>query len=338
MKPLLQRAGLPVLCLLAILAPTAAPAFDLAQANVQSFIDEMQREHGFEAQALRGLLARAEPKPQILELMDRPAERTLAWWEYRQRFVTEDRIANGARVWEEHQSVLELVASQTGVPEAYLVAITGVETFYGRITGNYRVLDSLATLAFDYPPRAEFFRKELAQFLLMTREEQVDPAEPKGSYAGAMGIAQFMPSSFRNYAVDADGDGHRDLWAYGPDVFASIANYFTRHGWREGEPVLTEASNKDSPDDPARARASLDETVADLRNRGYEFTTPLKTGAPAMAVPAPLEDGMSWRVGFGNFYVITRYNRSLMYAMAVHDLAEAITARRKGLAVAEMTP
>jgi membrane-bound lytic murein transglycosylase B len=197
------------------------------------------------------------------------------------------------------------------------------------------VLDALATLAFDYPRRAEYFQNELEQYLLMTREERLNPRQPKGSYAGAMGIAQFMPSSFRRYAVDGSGDGRRDLWQYGPDVFASVANYFVENGWHAGEPVLADAANDAPPDDPAKATAKLSDTVESLRNRGYRFDTALPASAPAMPVPAVLEDRTDWRIGFQNFYVITRYNRSLLYAMAVNDLAEAIAAR---YAAASATP
>jgi len=333
MKTLLQRAGILALTAIAA-APAAAQGLDTGRDSVRGFVREMQQKHGFEAGALTTLLGEVEPQTRVLELMERPAERTLAWWEYRQRFLTEDRIANGVRTWQENREALERVSARTGVPAEYLVAITGVETSYGRITGNYRILDSLATLAFDYPPRADFFRAELMQFLVMTREEELDPRTPRGSYAGAMGIAQFMPSSFRAYAVDGDGDGRRDLWTYGPDVFASIANYFTEHGWRRGEPVLSEASHPQPPDDPGAARAVLDETIGALRGRGYQFDSPLPVGAKAMLVPAVLEDGVAWRIGYQNFYVITRYNRSLLYAMAVHDLATAVAERYRAATVA----
>jgi membrane-bound lytic murein transglycosylase B len=287
----------------------------------------MVEQHGFDAAALAALLREAQPQPRILELIAKPAERTLAWWEYRPRFLTEDRIEGGVKVWQAHAGELQRIAEKSGVPAEYLVAITGVETFYGRIMGRNRVLDALTTLGFDYPPRGDFFRRELEQFLLLAREDGVDPRTPLGSYAGAMGIAQFMPSSVRAYAVDDGMDGRRDLFAYGPDVFASIANYFTVHGWRTGQPVLADATNAAANDDPATAKLALEDTVAGLRGRGYQFGTSLPDDAPAMLIPAVLESGPTWRVGFQNFYVITRYNRSFMYAMAVHELAQAIAAR-----------
>jgi membrane-bound lytic murein transglycosylase B len=318
--------------LLALLAisparPAAEPGLDVAREDVQGFVAAMVQQHGFEATALTALLAEAQPQPRILELIAKPAERTLAWWEYRPRFLTEDRINGGVKVWQTHAAELTRISGRSGVPPEYLVAITGVETFYGRIMGRNRVLDALTTLGFDYPPRGEFFRRELAQFLLLTREDGVDPRTPLGSYAGAMGIAQFMPSSVRAFAVDDGNDGHRDLFEYGPDVFASVANYFTVHGWRAGEPVLAEAINAAATDDPVTAKLALGDTVTSLRSRGYQFETTLSGDTPVMLIPAVLEGGLSWRVGFQNFYVITRYNRSFMYAMAVHELAQAIAER-----------
>jgi membrane-bound lytic murein transglycosylase B len=312
---------------------TAAPAqqqpgtLDVARPEVQAFVAQMHKEHGFDPQETVWILRDAVPQARIVETMQRPAEGTMAWWEYRDRFLTSERIDGGVRIWREHREDLERIAKESGVAPQYLVAITGVETFYGRITGNYRVLDALATLAFDYPRRADYFKRELTQFLLLAREEKVDPRSLKGSYAGAMGIAQFMPSSYRAYAADGTGDGTRNLWSWNPDVFASIANYFTQHGWRSGEPVLAEARHDAPPDDPARAESSLTQTVASLRARGYRFDTDLPDTAKAMLVPAAQRDGTTWRIGFQNFYTITRYNRSFLYAMAVSDLADAIEQR-----------
>ncbi len=321
-----------ILSLIAALVPAAAthaaqpqPAtLDVARPEVQAFVAKMQKEHGFEPQETVWILRDAVPQPRIVETMQRPAESTMAWWEYRDRFITRERIEGGVRIWREHREDLERIAKESGVAPQYLVAITGVETSYGRNTGNHRVLDALATLAFDFPRRADYFQRELAQFLLLAREEKVDPRSLKGSYAGAMGIAQFMPSSYRAYAADGTGDGTRNLWTWNADVFASIANYFREHGWRPGEPVLANATHDASPDDPAKAEATLKDTVASLRARGYRFETDLPGTAKAMLVPAALREGTAWRVGFQNFYTITRYNRSFLYAMAVSDLADAI--------------
>jgi membrane-bound lytic murein transglycosylase B len=335
MKSLPPYARLGALLAICSTPCTYGAVLDVARPEVQKFIAMMHKEHDFDPQDMVWILRDAEPQPRIVEIIERPAEVALQWYEYRARFLTDERIAGGVEVWRQNRDALAAIERETGVPAQYLVAITGVETFYGRQTGGYRVLDALATLAFDFPRRADFFQKELAQFLLMTREERLNPREPKGSYAGAMGIAQFMPSSFRAYAVDGSGDGHRDLWQYGPDVFASIANYFKVHGWRRGEPVLADAANEAPPDDPAAADGKLDETVDGLKARGYRFETTLPGGSPAMLVPAMLESGNSWRVGFQNFYVITRYNRSLLYAMAVNDLADAIARASRAEPVAQ---
>jgi membrane-bound lytic murein transglycosylase B len=229
----------------------------------------------------------------------------------------------------EHRKRLEKARRQTGVAPEYVVAIIGVETFYGRITGRYRVLDALTTLAFDYPPRQEFFRSELAQFIQLTREEAVDPLTAMGSYAGAMGAGQFMPSSYRRYAVDGSDDQQRNLFADWDDIIASVANYFKQHGWVAGGPVLSEAVVK--PDAAITAETSnlqLNETVAGLKAKGVEFDTAKQSdNTPVLLVPAEQETGPAYRVGFKNFEVITRYNRSVRYAMAVHDLAQTIAGR-----------
>lgn len=312
----------------------AAQNLDIRRPEVQRFISGVAERQGMDSAEVGNVLAAAAPQKSIIDLMTRPAERTLAWWEYRQRFLTEERITAGLALWDQQQAVLERISRERGVPPEYLLAITGVETFYGRIMGRHRVLDALATLAFDYPPRSEYFTRELEQYLIVTRDERMDPREPVGSYAGAMGAPQFMPTSLRAYAVDGDGDGRRDLWKSWPDVFASIANYFVEHGWRAGQPVLAEARPPARPDDPAALRLALSDTVASLRERGYRFETTLPDHAEAMPVAAQQKSQLDWRVGFQNFYVITRYNRSSMYAMAVHDLAQALAARRKATVTA----
>jgi membrane-bound lytic murein transglycosylase B len=315
-------------------APAAATSLDGSRDDVRRFAGTMSQRHGFDRDEITALLAEVKVQPRILEAIQRPAERSLLWWEYRQRFLTEERVTGGVRVWQQHAADLARIEAQSGVPAEYLIAITGVETLYGRITGRYRVLDALATLGFDYPPRGEFFRKELEQFLLMTREEKLDPRHPLGSYAGAMGIPQFMPSSFLRYAVDGDGDGHRDLWQEGADVFASVGNYLREHGWVAGQPVLAEALNDRPPDDPATVVLSMNQNVAGLRARGYRFETSLPDSTTVMLIPAQLRDATIWRIGFRNFYAITRYNRSALYAMTVHDLAQAIAARYRQIQAA----
>jgi membrane-bound lytic murein transglycosylase B len=211
-------------CALA-LNPAPASALDQNREDVAAFIGEMQAQYGFEAASLTTLFGQVESRPAIVEAISRPAERVLLWYEYRARFMTDRRVARGRDVAREQAAPLAKAAGASGVPASILLGIVGVETFYGEITGKYRVIDALSTLAFDYPPRSQFFRGELEQFLLMTREESLDPLAPLGSYAGAMGIPQFMPTSVRSFAVDGSGDGRRDLWGDWSDVFASVGNY-----------------------------------------------------------------------------------------------------------------
>lgn len=307
-----------------LLSAVALPAlaFDTKRPEVRSFIDTMTREHGFEKAKLEALLRSAETKQPILDAISKPAERVVPWWEYRERFLTEKRINQGADFWLGHGEKLKQI------PDPQLantvIGILGVETSYGRITGKYKVLDALVTLGFDYPPRGEFFLGELQEFLLLSREEKVDPATVLGSYAGAMGAAQFISSSYRKWAVDGDGDGHRDLWHSWDDVIGSIANYLVQNGWVNGQPVVVEAI-LDNPDmSRFDVKLALNETVQSLRDKGVKFQTELPPDAPAMLVVGQGKDGPLYRVGFNNFYAITRYNRSPMYAMAVHDLGEAI--------------
>src|SRR6202041_4160517 len=227
---------------LAGLSAAPASALDTHRSDVKSFIADMVQQYSFKKRALRKLLAGAQSRPAILEAMDRPAEKAKLWYEYRPIFVSERRIREGTEFWVAHRQDLDRASIKSGVAPEYLAAILGVETFYGRLTGSYRVLDALVTLSFDYPPREKFFRDELEQFLLLTRDAHLDPKTLKGSYAGAMGAPQFMPSNYRRYAVDADADGHIDLWNDWPDVCASVGNYLKEHGWNAGEPVLGEAT------------------------------------------------------------------------------------------------
>jgi membrane-bound lytic murein transglycosylase B len=301
----------------------AASAVDVKRAEVRAFIDETSRDFGFPRAQLEALLAQAETKQPILDAISRPAERVVPWFEYRERFLTEKRILQGTDFWMAHGEALGRIPDPNVA--ASVVGILGVETSFGRITGRYRVIDALATLAFDYPPRSEFFRGELQQFLLLSREESVDPKTALGSYAGAMGAPQFISSSYRNYAIDGDGNGKRDLWNSWDDVIGSVANYLLVYGWRVGEPVVVPATLHS--DDLSRfdtSKLELNETVASLRDKGVRFQTTLPATAPALLVVAQGKDGPVYRVGFHNFYVLTRYNRSPMYAMAVHDLGDAV--------------
>ncbi len=308
--------------------PTRPDRFDLTRPEIKTFIDDVAKRNSLQRRDVSKLLAKAEPQPKIIELITKPAERVIPWWEYRERFVNEERISLGVKLWLDHRLELEQIAAERGVPPEYIISIIGVETKYGRITGRYRVLDALATLAFDYPPRSEFFRKELEEFLLLSREEAMDPLKTLGSYAGAMGNAQFMPSSYRRYAVDAQGDRRRDLWQDWGDVFASIANYFREYGWETGAPVLADVELDPEPTftiDPRNL--TLNSTLGALAEQGVEARVSAPADTAAMLVFAPQSDGPAYRVGLRNFEVITRYNRSPRYAMAVHDLAEALAVR-----------
>ena len=264
-------------------------------------------------------------QPRIIELMTKPAEKVMPWHAYRNHFLTDERIDAGVAFWSEHREDIERIARETGVAPHVIVGIIGCETFFGRITGKYRVVDALSTLAFDYPPRASYFRAELEQFLLLAREEQFDTKAVLGSYAGAMGNGQFMPRSYRAWAVDGDGDGKRDLWGSWPDVIASVANYLADHGWRAGEPVVVPASLW-FPDDGGLVAGKLapDSTVKSLRDRGLAFETAQAAKAPALFIKVDGGDGPELRAGFHNFGVITRYNRSVLYALAVNDLGRRI--------------
>jgi membrane-bound lytic murein transglycosylase B len=315
-----------IVALLGICAEAAA--LDVRRPDVREFIDAVAKQDSFDRRRLRKLLRIAQTQPAIIEAMDKPAEKAKPWYDYQPIFVNEKRIQEGADFWLAHRAQLDQASLQTGVPAEYLVAILGVETSYGHRTGHYRVLDALSTLAFDYPARAKFFQGELEQFFLLTREAAIDPLTAIGSYAGAMGAPQFMPSNYRRYAVDAEHDGHVDLWTNWPDVFASIGNYFKQHGWNSGEPVLSEAAiESDAAPTLDGRKLTLSETVGTLRAQGIRFDTTLPINAPALLIAVDQADGVHWRVGFENFYAITRYNHSALYAMAVYELAAALKAR-----------
>jgi len=320
-----------VLCLpmATALAMTATPAaaLDGTREDVRNFAEEMRSKHGFESAWLDAVIADAQSQPRIIELMSKPAEKTMAWHTYRDHFLTAERINAGVQFWVEHRGRLAAIERETGVAQHVIVGILGAETFFGRITGRFRVVDALATLAFDYPPRSGYFRAELEQFLLLAREEQVDVGTVLGSYAGAMGSAQFMPRSYRAYAVDGDGDDRRDLWGSWDDVIASVANYLAKHGWRKGEPVLAAAWLWFPRADGLAAGAlAPDTTVKALRDHGLRFETTLEGQAPAVFIRVDGDGGPELRAGFHNFGVITRYNRSILYGLAVNDLGRRIEA------------
>ena len=313
---------------LLVLEVEPALGLDIKRAEVKEFIAHMEGTYGFKKRALRKLLKSADSQPAIIEAMSKPAEKAKLWYEYRPIFLNERRIREGTEFWIAHRQALDQASIKSGVAPEYLAAILGVETYYGRLTGTYRVLDALVTLSFDYPPREKFFRDELEQFLLLTRDAHLDPKSLKGSYAGAMGAPQFMPSNYRRYAVDADANGHIDLWNDWPDVCASVGNYLKEHGWNAGEPVLEEATVlPEKPDDLDGRKLALSETVGSLASKGVSFDAELPPDAPAILIAADEPDGVHWRVGYNNFFVITRYNHSALYAMAVYELAAAVKQR-----------
>jgi len=315
---------------------TALPALavDLDRPDVEAFMDMMVREHDYDRKKLRDILGEAEKKDSILEAISKPAEKTLSWAEYRPIFLTKERIDAGASFWIENRKALEDVEARSGVPIEMLVGIIGVETYFGRITGGHRVLDALATLAFHYPPRSKFFRGELEHFLLLVREEDMQATDAFGSYAGAMGRPQFMPSSYRAYAVDSTGDGKRDIWNDWKDVAGSIANYFNAHGWHSGEEIVAQATIGSHWSGPFPENGlSANDTVGSLSEKGVMFYTELPNDSEGQLLTLDGADGQEFWVGFHNFFVITRYNRSVMYALAVHQLGQEI-----GLKVRQSDP
>ena len=312
---------------IAILLATSSNVFavDTQQENIDAFIDEMVSEFDYDRATLESILTEAEFKEKIIEQISTPAERTLTWADYRPIFMTKERVQVGADFWRENREALEGVSKDSGVPVEMIVGIIGVETYYGRITGGHRVLDALTTLAFYYPPREKFFRRELQEFLLLVREEDMQAVDAFGSYAGAMGRPQFMPSSYRAYAVDSTGDNKRDIWTNWTDVAGSIANYFLKHGWKPGMEVIAQATlNAQFQGSPPDNQLSADATVASLSSSGVVFATTLNDDDDAQLLSYEGKDGTEYWVGFHNFFVITRYNHSVMYGLAVHQLGQEI--------------
>ncbi len=311
-------------------AVPAATSASPIRADYASFIDEMVEKHGFERDALAELFTGVERRQDIIDAITRPAE-AWPWHRYRNIFLTEARASGGVTFWDAHADTIARAAHTFGVAPEVIVAIIGVESNYGSIQGRYPVIDALATLGFDYEPRARFFRSELEHFLLLARDEGLDPAAAKGSYAGAMGSPQFIASSYRAYAVDFDESGSRDLWQSWPDIIGSIANYFHKHRWAPGEAVAVRATLGNTAA-AALATRSLDlqSTVGALRAAGVAFDDSLAADAPAnllMLETSPDGDTEYW-VTLHNFFVITRYNRSPLYSIAVHRLAQDIRQRR----------
>ncbi|TAN50510.1 MAG: lytic murein transglycosylase B [Methylococcaceae bacterium] len=306
--------------------------------DLNRFIERMVNEQGFSREYLNGLFSQAHRKQWTIDYMNKQAPvpsggakpRAGGWTTFCARFLDEQHIAKGAAFWRQHAQALQRASERYGVPPEYVLGIMGVETIYGGNVGNHRIIDALTTLAFDYPRRAEYFTQELTDFLLMARNEGFDPSQPVGSFAGAMGLGQFMPGSFLRWAVDFDGDGRRNLWDP-EDAIGSISNYFAEHGWRPSEPVAT----------PAIANSPVVQNMEAGFDTHYNLTTLTAAGVrPVQACPVNddlrllrlrAKSGDEYWLGHQNFYVITRYNNNTYYAMTVHQLAQAIKARYMGL-------
>ncbi|MDO6681824.1 lytic murein transglycosylase B [Oceanobacter sp. 5_MG-2023] len=288
------------------------------------FAAELEKEYQIPPAETRRWLAESKKLDSVLEAIARPAEKTLEWDSYQDIFLTSKRIEGGKAFMAKHAGLLAAAEQKYGIPKEIITAIIGVETFYGSRQGSYRVLDSLATLAFDYPKRPIFWR-ELKAFFSLAKEENLDPATVKGSYAGAMGYGQFIPTSFLAYAVDGDGDGQRDLWANPADAINSVANYFNVHGWRAHEPVVQRARVSGNQYQQAvNDNLKPKWTVAKLAAMGVSTIEPANAEDPASLVKLIGKQGAEFWLAHYNYYVITRYNHSRLYAMAVYQLSEAL--------------
>ncbi|WP_129780709.1 lytic murein transglycosylase B [Peristeroidobacter soli] len=329
----LRCAGAVLLALVCAQSANASTGY-LARPEVRQFIEAMEAEHGLEAAELERVIGAAQYQPVVSRLIgpERPASATppvRSYPKYRAKFLTRSRIAAGARFWDIHEADLRRAQAEYGVPPEVILGILGVETAFGQNTGSFRVVDSLTTIAFDGPRRQEYFRDELKELLLMARDLNIDPLTIKGSYAGAMGLPQFMPSSIRKYAVDFDGDGVIDLSGSTSDAIGSIAAYLKSFGWADGEPALVPVHLP--PHSAADLVTGLERTheVAALREMGVRFSVKRLPEGMCSVVELPTPGKPSrYMAGFGNFEAVTRYNRSTFYATAVLDLASAIREAR----------
>lgn len=310
--------------------------------SAERFVREMERKHGFDPNTVRRVIAGADREEWIIEAMDRPVRKSKStgpngsWNRYRAKFITPGNVDKGVQFWRQYASTLNDASARYGVPPEIIVGILGVETRWGRIMGKTRIIDALATLSFAYPRRADYFTGELESFLIMARDEGFDPFSPTGSFAGAMGYGQFMPSSFRDYAVDLSGDGHRDLW--NPvDAIGSVANYFKGHGWRTGEPVAVRANVSGAAIGTLKTGFKTRYPASTLMAAGLTPRGSLDGAREVSLLSLDVGSGYEYWLGLHNFYVITRYNHSTYYAMAVYQLGNAVKARMGGLAQPRMT-
>jgi membrane-bound lytic murein transglycosylase B len=325
MRPPVRFFALAVFLLAQIVATPAVAQTPLSP-EIEVFIGEMAQKHQFEAGSLRRLFSKVQPRPAILRAISAPGT-ARPWHEFRSRTVDAAHINGGAAFWRQHAATLARASREYGVPEEIIVATIGIETLYGQNTGNHRVLEALTTLAFQYPPRAELFRAQLEEYLLLAREAGFDVMRIRGSYAGAIGIPQFLPGSYRRYAVDFDGDGKRDLMGTTADAIGSVANYYKAHGWRAGELVVVPARAGGSDADALMGMGIKPQLkVAELKRFGVEPAGPVADGEEAALFVVETETGPRYWLGLNNFYVITRYNRSINYALAVYELARELRA------------
>jgi membrane-bound lytic murein transglycosylase B len=325
LKNTLRRILLSGLCLTAVSCTATIKETD----NKDAFIQQMVATHQFDESELNELFQSVQIKENILKTISKPAEGRLPWYKYRNIFLTESRIDGGVKFWRENAHALASAEQQYGVPAEIVVAIIGVETLYGQNTGNHRVIDALSTLAFAYPPRSKFFLGELENFLLLCRDEHINPLEPTGSYAGAMGIPQFMPSSFRNYAIDFDHDSRRDIWHNNNDVIASIANYFAQHQWQPGRAIAFPVKAKGEKYKPMlKGDLKPDLTIAELQSLDVDTSVSLPLNSKIKLLIFEQEQNEELWAALDNFYVITRYNHSPLYAMAVYQLSQAISNKK----------
>ncbi len=313
-----------MLIALMLLSNHVAASKPTERPSLRSFIDDMATRHGFSNERLLQLFGHVKLRPDIVAAISRPAE-AKPWYQYRPIFLTPKRVAGGVEFWNRHAETLARAEREYGVPARIIVAIIGVETRYGKHTGKYRVIDALTTLALDYPPRSKFFTSELEQYLLMTREEQIDPLTLHGSYAGAMGIPQFISSSYRNYAVDFDGDGHRNLWDDPVDAIGSVAAYFQRHDWKQGEPISVQTHVSGSGYLELVKRGYKPHLkLRQFPSFGVRVPDDLDASQPGALLELETEGIPEFWIALHNFYVITRYNHSPLYAMAVYQLSNEI--------------
>lgn len=310
-----------------LLLSSHARADLLQREEVVSFMDDMVAEYGYDAAELSDVLGRVELSEKVIAAITRPAE-AFPWHRYRSIFLKPGRIKGGAEFWRSNRAQLERAAEKYGVPVEIMVAVIGVETKYGRITGGFKVINSLSTLAFDYPKRSRFFTSELKHYLLLARDQSLDPHTLTGSYAGAMGIPQFMPSSYRAYAVDFDEDGLIDIWENTADAIGSVGNYFREHGWRQGAAITTPATVPDGDISALLTKGlELKLTMAEVSAGGVAGEDEIDAAEKVKLLELESRDGNEYWLARHNFYVITRYNHSALYAMAVYQLAEAIRAQ-----------